>query len=192
MSKPIKVVSFGPGSSVPGGITRVIELIGTHLSPNIESQHVPTFTHYTGDPEAGQAALEIRNRGLQRIARRIGGARIFIALVHAWARLHVGGSCIDRRHDGARQGVGPLPAVNDARRERVLGVLVAHALKPATQPVQKIDAGHEPEEVFAVHHDRDHAAVEDVHEACDRGVGGHRDEAAHHRLGDGLIEMLRI
>ncbi len=51
MSKPITVVSFGPGLSVPGGITRVIELIGTHLSPTIQTRHVPTFTRFTGDPE---------------------------------------------------------------------------------------------------------------------------------------------
>jgi glycosyltransferase involved in cell wall biosynthesis len=51
MSKPITVVSFGPGLSVPGGITRVIELIGTHLASTIQSRHVPTFTRFTGDPE---------------------------------------------------------------------------------------------------------------------------------------------
>src|ERR1700761_873090 len=53
MSKPITVVSFGPGSTVAGGITRVIELIVQHLSPNIRAVHVPTFTRYTGAIEAG-------------------------------------------------------------------------------------------------------------------------------------------
>lgn len=51
MSKPITVVNFGPGSSVAGGITRVIELICLHLSPNIRARHVPTFTRYTGGAE---------------------------------------------------------------------------------------------------------------------------------------------
>jgi glycosyltransferase involved in cell wall biosynthesis len=55
MSKPITIVSFGPGMSVPGGITRVIELIGTHLPANFRSVHVPTFTRFTGDPEVGSA-----------------------------------------------------------------------------------------------------------------------------------------
>src|SRR5450631_4500088 len=53
MSKPITIVSFGPGMSVPGGITRVIELIGTHLPANFRSVHIPTFTRFVGDPEVG-------------------------------------------------------------------------------------------------------------------------------------------
>ena len=52
MPKPITVVSLGPGPSVPGGITQVIELIGTHLpSSTFRAKHVSTFTRYTGDTE---------------------------------------------------------------------------------------------------------------------------------------------
>jgi len=83
MSKSITVVSFGPGLSVPGGITRVIELIGIHLSPTIQVRHVPTFTRFTGDPECdssdrgsywGQFIVYLRAVGLAvrfRCRRRI-------------------------------------------------------------------------------------------------------------------------
>jgi glycosyltransferase involved in cell wall biosynthesis len=53
MSRPITIVSFGPGLGVPGGITRVVALIGTHLPSNFRSLHIPTFTRFTGDPEVG-------------------------------------------------------------------------------------------------------------------------------------------
>ena len=67
--------------------------------------------------KAGGAALEIRERRLQRVAGRVVGARVLVALVHAGTGLHVGGGRVDRRHHRAGEGVGALPAVDDARRE---------------------------------------------------------------------------
>src|SRR5450755_97479 len=82
--------------------------------------------HAGGEGEARMARLEICDRGLQGIARRIGGTRVLIAFVHAGACLHVGRGGVDRRHDRPRQGIGSLPTVDDAGGKGVLGILVTH------------------------------------------------------------------
>jgi glycosyltransferase involved in cell wall biosynthesis len=74
MSKPITVVSFGPGICVPGGITRVIDLIGTHLSGNFQLKHVPTFTRYTGDAEVNPSDRGSRSGQLLVYLAAIGQA----------------------------------------------------------------------------------------------------------------------
>src|SRR6185312_7812566 len=49
------------------------------------------------------------------------------------------------------------------------------------QVVQQVDAGDEPEEFFAVHHDRDAAAFEDRQQVLDWRVDGERLQFADHR-----------
>lgn len=69
MTRTIRVVSVGPGLSVQGGISRVIELIQAHLPCHIGFRHIATFTRYTGDQgaavsdrgsRAGQAFVYLR------------------------------------------------------------------------------------------------------------------------------------
>ena len=48
MTKSIRVACVGPAPSVQGGISRVIELISSHLPSRIAFHQVATFTRYTG------------------------------------------------------------------------------------------------------------------------------------------------
>ena len=57
--------------------------------------------HAGGEGEGGGAALEVRERRLQGVARRVVGARVLVALVHAGTGLHVGRGRVDRRHHRA-------------------------------------------------------------------------------------------
>src|SRR2546426_3033931 len=68
--------------------------------------------HSRGEGEAGMAALQLGEAGLERVARRIARARVVVALVSAGARLRVGRGGVDRGHHRAGMGVGLLPGVN--------------------------------------------------------------------------------
>ena len=75
--------------------------------------------------EAARAGFEIGDASLQRSARRVGGTRVVVALVHAGARLHVGRRRVDRRHDRAGRRIGLLAGVDRARRESRVASLAA-------------------------------------------------------------------
>ena len=87
-------------------------------------EHGRAARHPARERECRATALQVAERGLQRIARRVAGARVVVPLVHARARLHVGRGGVDRRHHGARQRIGMLPPVNGAGGEAHL--LVGH------------------------------------------------------------------
>ena len=61
--------------------------------------------HARGEGEAGPAALDRREVGFERGARRVLRARVLVALVPAELLLHVGGRLVDRRDDRARRRV---------------------------------------------------------------------------------------
>jgi glycosyltransferase involved in cell wall biosynthesis len=52
MAKTIRVVSVGPAMCVPGGMSRVMGLISTHLPSHIAYRAIATFTKYTGYNDA--------------------------------------------------------------------------------------------------------------------------------------------
>ena len=52
MARTIRVVSVGPAMCVPGGMSRVMELISTHLPSHIGYRAISTFTKYTGYNDA--------------------------------------------------------------------------------------------------------------------------------------------
>jgi glycosyltransferase involved in cell wall biosynthesis len=52
MAKTIHIASVGPSLCIKGGISRVIELISTHLPDKICVRHIATFNRYTGDKGA--------------------------------------------------------------------------------------------------------------------------------------------
>ena len=79
-----------------------------------------------GEGERGAAAFQIGDAALECHARRIFGAGVVVALVHARALLNVGGGGVDRHHDGAGGRIGCLPRVHAARREVEL-VLLRHS-----------------------------------------------------------------
>src|SRR3979411_107983 len=73
-----------------------------------------------------------------------------------------------------------------------MGHVLASGLHLAAQPVQQVDPRDEAEELVALDHNRDQAAIEDLHQLPDFRIGRHRDEPALHRLGDGPVEVARI
>ena len=72
--------------------------------------------------EAERPALEARDVPLERLARGVLGAGVFVALVPAQPLLDIGGGLVDRRHDGAGHRVGPLARVHGAGGEAVIAV----------------------------------------------------------------------
>ena len=74
--------------------------------------------------ETAGTAFEIGHAGLQRGPRRIGRARVVVALVHAGTRLDVGRRGVDRCHDRAGRRIGLLARVDGTGREalRACGV----------------------------------------------------------------------
>src|SRR5258708_1182202 len=68
--------------------------------------------HAGGEGEAGVAALQLGEAGLQRVARRIARPPVVLALVGGGARLRVGRGGVDRGHHRAGLRVGRLPGVN--------------------------------------------------------------------------------
>src|SRR2546425_1266038 len=70
-----------------------------------------------GEGEAVAAAFQRRDVTLERLARRVAGARVLVTFVFPEALLDVGRRLIDRHHDGAREGVGYLSGVHRARGE---------------------------------------------------------------------------
>ena len=65
-----------------------------------------------GEGDAMLAVLDRSDAGLKRVAGRILGARVLVALVDAGARLHIGRGLEDGRHDGAGGGIGLLASVD--------------------------------------------------------------------------------
>ena len=92
MAKPIRVVSVGPGLTVQGGMSRVIELILARLPQGIEVRHVATFTRYTGDRETAAAA-----RG-----SRTGQALVYIGALATILRLALERKAIFHVHFAGR------------------------------------------------------------------------------------------
>jgi glycosyltransferase involved in cell wall biosynthesis len=82
MVKTIRIASVGPAPCVQGGITRVIELISTHLPSHVGFHQISTFTRYTGDKDA---------------ARSERGSRLVQAFVYLWAFLQVCFLALGRR-----------------------------------------------------------------------------------------------
>src|SRR5262249_27842325 len=70
-----------------------------------------------GKGEGRATAFEIGDAALECHARRVLGAGVIVALVHAGALLDVSGGGVDRHHDGAGRRVGLLPGVDAARGE---------------------------------------------------------------------------
>src|SRR5689334_2900518 len=60
------------------------------------------------------AAFERRDVPLECLARRVAGAGVLVALMLPEALLDVGRGLIDRRHDGAGEGVGDVSGVHGA------------------------------------------------------------------------------
>ncbi len=83
--------------------------------------------HAGGKREAGAPGLEGGDVGLERRARRVLRARVFVALVLAERILDVGRRLVDRRDDGAGGRVGLLPGV-DAERGEVRGSVEFHVV----------------------------------------------------------------
>ncbi len=75
--------------------------------------------HAGGESESRRAAFEIGHRRLERIPCGVASARVIVALVNTRARLHVGGGGVDGGHDGPRERVRLLAAVDDAGAEPV-------------------------------------------------------------------------
>ena len=71
---------------------------------------------------AGGAALDRREVGLERHARRVLRAAVLEPLVLAESLLHVGRGLIDRRDDGAGRRIGLLAGMNaDSAEARGVG-----------------------------------------------------------------------
>ena len=68
--------------------------------------------HARGEREAGLAALDRGDVGLERRARRVLRARVLVSLVPAELLLHVGRGLEDRRDDGAGGRIGLLAGVD--------------------------------------------------------------------------------
>src|SRR5207244_2958499 len=77
---------------------------------------VLSTTHSAPAPRA-TAALERRDVALERFAGRVAGAGVLVAFVLPEALLDVGRGLIDRRHDGAGEGVGNVSGVHGAGRQ---------------------------------------------------------------------------
>jgi hypothetical protein len=63
MTNRIRIASVGPSLCIKGGVSRVIELIATHLPEHISVRFIATFTRYTGDK--GATASERGSRFIQ-------------------------------------------------------------------------------------------------------------------------------
>lgn len=92
MAKQIEVVSVGPDIHVPGGISRVIEMISTRVPARVKFRHIPTFTRYTG-----AEGLDPSQRG-GRLGQSVIYARAFTAILRA----AVGGRAIFHVHFAGR------------------------------------------------------------------------------------------
>ena len=86
-----------------------------------ERGHGADGRHARGEGVAGRAALERGDVGLERGARRVLGAGVFVALVLAQRLLHVGRRLVDRRDDRACRRVGLLAGVDADRGEAGVG-----------------------------------------------------------------------
>ena len=76
---------------------------------------------------AALAALQRRQAGLQRRARRVAAARVLVALVLARRLLGVGRGRVDRHDRRAGGGVGVLAGVDGPRGEAALGSVISHS-----------------------------------------------------------------
>src|SRR5688572_4656781 len=106
-------------------IAAAVEVVhGDDVRARVEElQHGADRRHAGGEGEAGFAAFQLRDAGLERIARGIARARVVEALVLARARLRVGGGGVDRRHHRAGLRIRPLPGVDDLGFKFHLSVL---------------------------------------------------------------------
>lgn len=87
MTKSIRVVCVGPAPSVQGGISRVIELISSHLPSRIAFHQVATFTRYTG--YKGTAPHERGSRIEQAFVFALAFLRVLILAVGRRTVFHV-------------------------------------------------------------------------------------------------------
>ena len=80
-----------------------------------EAKHGVDRGHSRGENVGRLPAFQTRHAALQRLAVRVVGARVVVALVLAQRLVHVGRGLIDRRDDGAGGRVRLLPDVNRIR-----------------------------------------------------------------------------
>ena len=80
-------------------------------------EHGRGRSHAGREGETGGAAFEIGDAALERHARRVLRARIFEALVDAWARLRIGRGRVDRRHHRAGRRIVVLAGMDAAGGE---------------------------------------------------------------------------
>jgi hypothetical protein len=90
--------------------------------------------HAGAEREAVAAALEGGYVALQRLARGVLAPRVLVSLVLAQSILHICGRLVDRRHDGAGEGLGALARMDGAGRKPCLEIVVVHARHADTAP----------------------------------------------------------
>lgn len=83
--------------------------------------------HAAGERKAVTTTFQRRDVPLQGFTRGIFPARILVSLVVAESVLDIRGRKVDRRHNGAREGLRALSSVNSAGRDTARGVFVKNA-----------------------------------------------------------------
>ena len=111
---PRAAVQIVPGDDVRAGVQQLQRRRGRR--------------HAAGEAEAVGPALQIGQTGLERLARRVLAAGVFIALVHARAFLGVGRGGVDRGHDRAGGRVRPLARMNGAGRKALTVLEQCHGM----------------------------------------------------------------
>ena len=115
--------AFASGMAATGTILELIDS-GNHVIA-MDDLYGGTRRLFSGV----RPRFKICDAALVRHSRGILRARILITLVHAGARLHIGGSRVDRLHDRAGRRIGRLPCMNRTCRELV-SLVVGHAFGP--------------------------------------------------------------
>ncbi len=122
-----------PAHALEQAIGAAVDVVhADHVAAAVEQlEHRGGGGQAGGEGVAVAAALERGDAALVGEAGRVVAARIFEALVHARAALHVGGGRVDRRHHRAGARVGRLAGVDRQGAEAVGVVFVGVMLESA-------------------------------------------------------------
>ena len=140
-----------------------------------------------GKGKGRAAAFEIGDAALERHARRVLGARVVVALVHARALLDVGRGGIDRHHHRAGGRIGLLPGMHAAGGEVEVGWSSSGG---DPEIVDEVEPRRHADELIAVHDDGDVVLAEQRHEIGDRRIGRDGFEPRHHHVLHRQLERL--
>ena len=100
--------------------------------------------HAAAERKTVTPTFQSRHIAFKRLPRRVLSAGVLVPFVDTDSILHVGGSQVDRRHNGAGERVGPLSSVNGASGHTTRKIFVVdarHGLRLVRTGDQRISEG---------------------------------------------------